>query len=87
MQPVFKCDFCSFMGSQQEVQEHTRKCTNNFERKNCLSCVHKSWEGVDFKCDCGKHIPAGQMIEFCDQYEYKKKVEPLLDFRNMWWCK
>jgi hypothetical protein len=84
MQQVFKCDYCKFMGTEQEVREHEVKCFDNYDRKSCFTCVHKIISGINYKCDCGKEIPEGQIFEFCDKYERKEKPEPLFDFRSMW---
>lgn len=70
MKPVFKCDYCNFMGTEEEVKEHEPKCFDNYNRKSCFTCKHKSWKNAkQYKCACGIEIPEDKIWEFCSQYE------------------
>lgn len=70
MKPVFMCDYCDFMGTEEEVKEHEPKCYKNYDRKSCYTCIHQKLNGLKgYKCDCGKEIPEGHIYEFCDTYE------------------
>ena len=81
MKPVFKCDYCSFMGTE-EVTEHEPKCLDNYDRKSCLTCKHQSLKNVkQYKCAGGKEIPENKIFEFCPQYE--RKETPKHDFSNI----
>jgi len=74
MKPVFKCDYCTFMGTEEEVKEHEPKCMDNYDRKSCYTCIHKQFNGVKgFKCNCGIEIPEGKIYEFCPSYERKER--------------
>lgn len=76
MKPVFKCDYCTFMGTEDEVKEHEIICTENYTRRSCLTCKHKLYKGVTkFECACGKEIPDGKMFEFCPHYERKEQSD------------
>ena len=81
MHPVFKCDYCKFVGTEEEVREHEPKCMDNYDRKSCYTCVHKKIESRDkqwfYKCKLGKEIPEGKIFEFCPQYERKEKPETI----------
>lgn len=83
MKPVYKCDYCSFMGTEDEVKEHELECYNNYDRRSCHTCKHKriipcksakeiktAWM---YKCELEKEIPEGKFFEFCDLYEEKEK--------------
>ena len=78
MKPVFKCDYCSKMGTEEEIREHEPKCTDNYDRKNCHTCIHKKIktcgqvENWGYECKAGKEIPDGKMFEFCEYYERKE---------------
>ena len=79
MKPVFKCDYCSFMGTEEKVAKHEVDCRDNYDRKNCHTCQHKKGF-TKYECEAGKDIPEGKMYEFCDLYERKEKPEdPLVD--------
>ena len=83
MKPVFKCDSCKFMGTEEEVREHEPKCIDNYDRRSCYTCIHKKLEPREkqwcYKCKAGKEIPDGKFFELCPQYERKEKPDNLLD--------
>ena len=93
MKPVYQCDYCSKMGTEEEIREHEPKCLKNYDRKNCHTCVHAEYiykSPFGYKCKAGKEIPPGKMMEFCDIYEQKENKESLfgvdsdLMFGRMW---
>lgn len=79
MKPVFKCDYCSKMGTEEEIREHEPNCTDNYDRKSCHTCTHKRMTTKDnqwcYECKAGKEIPEGKFYEFCSSYERKEKGE------------
>lgn len=81
MKPVFKCDYCSKMGTEEEIREHEPRCFDNYDRKSCYTCVHKKLESegkqLFYKCKLGKEIPEGKFFEFCPQYERREKPETI----------
>lgn len=90
MKPVFKCDYCTKMGTEEEIREHEPNCSDNYDRRSCYTCEHKklicSHNVKEDKalwiheCKLGKEIPKGCIIEFCPEYEQKKKSDsPLGD--------
>ena len=84
MKLVFKCDYCSEMGTEEEIREHEVKCTENYDRKSCHTCVHKKIRAEDkqlyYECKVGNEIPEGKFFEFCKSYERKEKANNLLDY-------
>lgn len=82
MKPVFKCDYCSKMGTEEEIREHEPKCFDNYDRRSCFTCVHKIMKLKDkqhyYECKAGVEIPEGKFFEFCDTYERKEKSDNLL---------
>ena len=75
MKPVFKCDYCSKMGTEEEIKEHEPKCFDNYDRRSCFTCVHQTLKGCNYECKVGVEIPEGKLIEFCNSYERKEKVD------------
>ena len=74
MKPVFKCDYCSLMGDEEQVKAHEPTCMDNYDRRSCRTCAHKQFNSLKgYKCDCGIDIPEGKIYEFCKSYEYKGK--------------
>ena len=47
MKPVFKCDYCSKMGTEEEIREHEPKCFDNYDRRSCFTCIHKTMKTND----------------------------------------
>ena len=85
MKPVYKCDYCSQMGTEEEIREHELSCTKNYDKRSCWTCEHKrtkcdkedhNWY---FECEAEKEIPKGCVIEFCPAYERKKKSDNPLE--------
>lgn len=83
MKPVFKCDYCEFMGTEEEVRQHEPVCMDNYDRKSCYTCVYKELsfrdEKYSYKCKMNKEVPEGKIFEFCPQYERKVKVNMFSD--------
>ena len=76
MKPVFKCDYCNFMGTELEVKKHEPKCTENYTRRNCWTCQYRCIQDLHhLKCDVGREIPEDSIIEFCPQYRRKEKAD------------
>ena len=40
MKPVYKCDFCNYMGIAEDVEAHEKVCKYNPAIKHCYTCVH-----------------------------------------------
>ena len=86
MKPVFKCDYCKFMGTEEEVKEHEISCVYNYDRSSCHTCKHKEIAFKDcksmYKCKSGIDIPEGKMYEFCKSYDREEKSGFFTDFFN-----
>lgn len=90
MKPVFKCDYCSKMGTEEEIREHELNCKNNYDRKSCYTCIYQITTFKDnqvcYECKNGKEIPQGKFIEFCSSYERNEKGNnPLSDLFGGFW--
>lgn len=76
MQPVYKCEYCNYMDTEDKVKEHEVACFENYDRRSCFTCKHQSLKSVkQYQCACGKEIPEGKIFEFCGQYEREEKSE------------
>ena len=80
MKPVYKCDYCNFIGTEDAVREHEARCYDNYDLRGCTTCTYKktcpsekplAWH---FECDCGLEIPEGKMLVGCEKYERKEKT-------------
>lgn len=83
MKPVFKCDYCSKMGTEEEIREHEPICTENYDRRSCYTCIHKKLTVKDkewrYECKAGIEVPVGKIFEFCTSYERKEKTDNIVD--------
>ncbi len=83
MKPVFKCDYCSKMGTEEEIREHEIVCMDNYTRRSCHTCAHKTMKFRNhqycYECKIDKEIPEGKIFEFCPSYERKEKSDNPLD--------
>ena len=43
MKQAYKCEYCHFMGSGEEVSNHEEDCVYNPKNKSCATCVY----GID----------------------------------------
>ena len=76
MKPVFKCEYCDFMGTEEQVEKHEDTCFNNYNKRSCLTCKHKEivkWN--QYGCKCGNNIPENQIYEFCRDYDREEQKE------------
>ena len=77
MKPVYRCEYCGHMGTEDEVREHEVNCYHNYDRRSCWTCKHKDPKNLlRFKCMLGTEIPEGKLYEFCGKYERDVKEAP-----------
>lgn len=82
MKPAFKCEYCKFIGTEEEVRKHEADCYDNYDLRGCNTCTHKKTYSSkskeilwNYKCDCGVEIPEGKMMVNCIKYERKEKMD------------
>lgn len=75
MKPVFKCDYCDFMGIEEKVKEHEEDCHKNYDKRSCFTCKNRKTytNPLRFECDEGVEIPPNSLIEHCNCYERKEE--------------
>ena len=78
MKPVYKCDYCSFMGTYDETKEHEQTCSENYDLKSCYTCKYRGKltmedNQVKYECKQGREIPAGKIYQNCNLYDQKEK--------------
>ena len=71
MKQLYRCDYCDFTGTEEEVEKHEANCPDNYTLKSCLTCKYKqlnsTWDSV--VCTCGKDVPEKSYIKYCNKYE------------------
>ena len=84
MKPVFKCEYCTFMGTEEQVRAHEDTCTNNYDKKSCWTCSHREFLNLNqFKCNVGKEVPENMIFENCEKYERKEESKSDTPLNNM----
>lgn len=82
MKPVYKCEYCKFMGTEEEVKEHETTCVDNYDRQSCHTCANKRTNIVNgnvvYNCTSGIDIPEGKFFEFCGSHIRKEKSSDIL---------
>ena len=74
MKPVFRCDYCDKIGTEEEMKAHEAECSKNFNNKGCLTCKHCKMDTLaTMTCVYGKEIPEGKQWLHCARHE---KGEP-----------
>lgn len=82
MKPVYKCDYCSKIGTKEEIRKHEEICFENYNKKSCFTCKHR--KGITkITCENGVDVPEGKFIENCTSYERKEKENLEIKYENL----
>lgn len=79
MKPIYRCEYCNEMGTEDYIREHEEKCLYNYNKKSCLTCKHVERDKINYKCKVEKDIPKGQYYLNCDKYEFDEKSHSALN--------
>ena len=89
MKPIFKCEYCNFMGIEDVVKTHEESCIYNGEKKDCTSCKYADckWVSItegkfNYICKKGKNIPEGKQFLNCDMHETRDSKYSPTGLRN-----
>ena len=78
MKPVFMCEYCDFIGTAEQVEKHEVTCSENYDRRSCLTCKHRGFLKFNhYKCACGNEIPENKIYEFCRDYDREERTEAM----------
>lgn len=70
MKPIYRCEYCDFTGTEEEVLKHEEDCAKNYHLKGCYTCKHCSTDGFKtVKCKSGTEIPEGKYVKGCPNHE------------------
>lgn len=73
MKQLFRCDYCDYIGTAEEVATHEETCIHNYTKKSCWTCKHAEICLLTVKCKAGIEISEGKYIENCNKYEWDEK--------------
>lgn len=74
MKQLFRCEYCTEVGTEEEIIKHEQECIYNYNRRSCFTCMHKKSNFVAITCGLGKEIPSGTYMEQCSSYEWDEKA-------------
>ena len=57
MKQVYKCEYCSFIGTAAEVTEHEKTCIYNPDVKCCANCRWAHYEGYFTSSGFNNNVP------------------------------
>lgn len=66
MKQLYRCDYCDFIGSSEEVGNHEINCSYNPKQKTCFSCKYMEQRGGNFSCfkDDPEHKTYGKSLSW-----------------------
>lgn len=71
MKPIYRCEYCSQTGTEEEILKHEEECIHNYNKKSCYTCAcAERYKVSNFKCKCGNDIPEGHYMKNCDEYKW-----------------
>ena len=74
MKPIYKCDYCSTTGIEEEIKKHEENCVANKAKRTCYTCGYrKGWGIKTFNCQQGVEIPEGKYMEGCPNWTEDKR--------------
>ena len=79
MKQLFKCDYCSKIGTAEQIAEHEKECMYNYRKRSCWTCKHAEICLLTVKCKVGVEIPKDKYIENCTEYEWDEKDHSEID--------
>ncbi len=73
MQQLFRCDYCTEVGTAEELMKHEAECIYNYKRKSCWTCAYAKRDFSKHTCNNGVDIPEGKFFENCSAYKWDEK--------------
>lgn len=70
MKPVYKCDWCKTMGTEEEILEHEKTCMANINLHSCYTCANRKGLAA-LECKAGMRISEEEL----ERIDYKKLKE------------
>ena len=70
MKPIFRCEYCDKMGTEEDILKHEEECLYNYTKRACYTCKHAEAKVHKYNCKLDKEIPEGKIYTCCDKYEW-----------------
>ena len=73
MKQLFRCEYCTEVGTEEEIIKHEEECLYNYTKKSCWTCKHKEGSFMTLKCNAGVELESGKYMECCSKYAWDEK--------------
>lgn len=85
MKLLFRCEYCTFIGVEEEVKAHEETCEKNYNKKDCFTCcTHRDDVSLTrITCNAGKELPSNTFMSNCENYKWDEELVPNVSFSNM----
>lgn len=77
IKPLYRCDYCDFVGTEREVLKHENSCI--YKIRSCEKCANVmvrydiNTNMAYYCCKCGKYIKIKDGFnKYCDKFEKAK---------------
>ena len=73
MKQLFRCEYCSETGVEEEIRAHEETCLWNYNKRSCWTCKHAEKLVMNITCNGGVDLEKGKYMEGCSKYEWDEK--------------
>ena len=70
MKQLFRCEYCSETGVEEEIRAHEETCLWNYNKRSCFTCKYAEKQVLNVICRNGVNLEAGKYMEGCRSYEW-----------------
>ena len=60
MKQLFRCEYCTEVGTEEEIRAHEEGCLWNYTKKSCWTCKHAEKVLSKIRCTADKEISDGK---------------------------
>lgn len=73
MKQLFRCEYCTEVGTEEEIKKHEEECLYNYTKKSCWTCKYKEGGFLAIKCNASIELEPGKYMAECSKYEWDEK--------------
>ena len=70
MKQIFRCEYCTETGTEDEIREHEEACLWNYNKRTCYTCRHADKNVMKITCAAGRELESGKYMEGCSAWEW-----------------
>jgi hypothetical protein len=69
MKQLFRCEYCTEVGTEEEILKHEETCIWNYTKRTCYTCRHANRNIMKFTCCAGRDLEEGKYMEGCSSWD------------------